>query len=246
MPYFENDDTRLYYEESGKGEPILLLAPGGMKSAIGFWQAMPWNPIVELADAYRVIAMDQRNAGKSTAPVSGEHGWHTYAADQLALLDHLGVERFHVLGMCIGGPYAMGLIDAAPQRVASAVVFQSIGLLRDESNREVFYSMFDGWAEGLKTQMTLAEAQWQKFRGNMYDGEKFLFNVGEDFVRNCQTPLCVLEGNDLYHPKESSERLRDMAPNVRYIEHWKEDEVRAGAMGEVRDFLSQHQARFSS
>ena len=240
MPYFDSPDARLYYEEVGEGMPLLLIAPGGMKSAIGFWRAMPWNPLEELADRCRVIAMDQRNAGKSHAPVRSDHGWHTYAADQLALLNHLGVDRFHVMGMCIGGPYAMGLIDAAPERVASAVIFQSIGLMQNEANRDVFYEMFDGWADGLKADSGLSDEGWLSFRSNMYDGENFLFNLGDDFVRNCTTPLCVLEGNDVYHPRETSQRLGALAQNVTYIERWKEDAERGPAMAEVSAFLAAH------
>ncbi len=240
MPYFESNTTRLYYEEAGSGVPLLLIAPGGMKSAIGFWQAMAWNPITALADSYRVIAMDQRNAGNSRAAVQADHGWPTYAADQLALLDHLGVEQFHVMGMCIGGPYAMGLIEAAPERVRSAVLFQSIGLMQDASNRGVFYDMFDAWADGLKAGMTLSDEGWGRFRSNMYDGDKFLFNVDDDFVRNCRTPLCVLEGNDVYHPRETSRRIAELAPDVLYIERWKDDESRPAAMAQVRGFLAAH------
>jgi len=240
MPFLETDNARLHYEEAGSGTPLLLIAPGGMRSAIGFWQAMDWNPIEELADSYRVIAMDQRNAGESTAAVSGADGWHTYTADQLALLDHLGVDQFHVMGMCIGGPYAMGLIEAAPARVKSAVLFQSIGLMADAGNRETFYDMFDGWANDLKSGMSVSETDWLKFRSNMYDGEHFLFNVGDEFVRGCATPLCVLEGNDIYHPRETSQRIRDLAPDVLYIEQWKTAEVRDGAMAQVRKFLSDH------
>lgn len=240
MPYVATNSAKIYYEEAGEGFPVLLIAPGGMQSAIGFWQGMAWNPIVELADRYRVIAMDQRNAGKSSAPVTAADGWHTYAADQLGLLDELGVERFHVMGMCIGGPYAMGLIDAAPNRVASAVLFQSIGLMAGASNRSAFYDMFDGWAEQLKPLMSVSDSDWQRFRGNMYDGDDFLFNVGDRFVQNCKTPLCVLEGNDLYHPQETSQQLRTLAPDPLYIEHWKDDESRGPAMAQVEGFLARH------
>lgn len=240
MPHVETNSANIYYEEAGDGFPLLLIAPGGMKSAIGFWQGMAWNPMVELADRYRVIAMDQRNAGKSSAPVTATDGWHTYAEDQLGLLDQLGVERFHVMGMCIGGPYAMGLINAAPQRVASAVLFQSIGLMAGASNRPVFYDMFDSWAEQLKPTMNATDADWHAFRSNMYDSDDFLFNVGDRFVQNCTAPLCVLEGNDLYHPQETSQRLRTLAPNALYIEHWKDDESRGPAMVRVEEFLTQH------
>lgn len=240
MPYVETNGAAIYYEETGEGFPVLLIAPGGMKSAIGFWHSMAWNPIVELADRYRVIAMDQRNAGKSSAPVSAADGWDTYAADQLGLLEQLGIDRFHVMGMCIGGPYAMGLIKAAPERVASAVLFQSIGLMSGGSNRAAFYDMFDSWAGPLQSEKAASEAEWQQFRSNMYDGDDFLFNVGDEFVENCSTPLCVLEGNDLYHPQETSQRIRSLAPNQRYIEHWKDDASRGPAMQQVRDFLGMH------
>ena len=61
--------------------------------------------------------MDQRKAGRSSAPVYEDDGWHIYTRDQLDLVDHLGVSQFHVVGMCISGPYAFGLITAVSQRV---------------------------------------------------------------------------------------------------------------------------------
>ena len=60
----------------------------------------------------------------------------TIRDDQLALLDHLGIERFHVAGMCIGGSFIMELIEAAPERVASAVMLQPIGF---EGNRQAYF-----------------------------------------------------------------------------------------------------------
>ena len=90
MPIFKRDDVELYYEEHGAGFPVLLIAPGGMRSAVSFWERTPWNPIEQLAPHYRVIAMDQRNAGKSVAPIRATDSWHVYTADQVALLDHPG------------------------------------------------------------------------------------------------------------------------------------------------------------
>ena len=74
----------------------------------------------------------------------------------------------------------------------------------------------------------------------MYDGDNFLFNVGDEFVAQLTTPLCVLEGNDLYHPQETSLRIRELAADVLYIDSWKEEAVRADAMRQVREFLAQH------
>jgi len=54
--------------------------------------------MVDLAGRFTVIGMDQRNAGNSRGTVTSTHGWHTYASDHLALMDHLGHRRFHVMG----------------------------------------------------------------------------------------------------------------------------------------------------
>ncbi len=238
MPEFDRDGATIHYEVSGEGFPLLLIAPGGMKSAISYWQSTPWNPITEYSDGYRVVAMDQRNAGSSTAPVSGGDGWHTYTADQLALMDHLGIDRFQVAGMCIGGPYCMGLIEAAPTRVASAVLFQPIGL---DQNRDAFYQMFDGWAQELAatSHRSVSEEDWRSFRSNMYDGD-FLFNVDRDFVKQCETPLLVLRGNDLYHPASTSEEIARLARDAELIESWKESPAREDAMARTRAFLDRH------
>jgi pimeloyl-ACP methyl ester carboxylesterase len=211
MPIFERDNIKLYYEEYGAGFPILLIAPGGMRSALSFWQGTAWNPIEQLVPHYRVIAMDQRNAGRSVAPIRATDSWHVYTEDHLALLDHLGVDRFHVAGMCIGGPYCLGLIQAAPQRVASAVLFQTIGLL---NNRQAFFEMFDNWADELKPgRPEVGQDAWESFKTSMYSGD-FLFNVSREFVSSCQTPLLVLLGNDLYHPEETSREIATLAPKA--------------------------------
>lgn len=237
MPTFKNGDVELYYEEHGEGFPLLLIAPGGMRSAVSFWERTPWNPIADLAGDFRVIAMDQRNAGASRAPVRADDGWHTYTRDQLALLDHLGVNAFHAAGMCIGGPYCMGLIQAAPERVASAVLFQPIGL---KDNRQAFFEMFDGWADELKPQRPdVPVSAWESFKHNMYDGE-FLFNVDSAFVEACTTPLLVLCGADLYHPTEISRAIADLAPDATLIEDWKDGEGRELARARVRQFLLDH------
>lgn len=236
MAIFERDDLTLYYEDHGAGFPVLLFAPGGMRSAATFWEGSQFNPIVELSTRFRVIAMDQRNAGRSRAPVSADDGWHTYTADHIALLDHLGIERTHLLGGCIGGPYCLGLIQAAPERVASAVLQQSIGF---EDNRQLFYEMFQGWADDIAPDHPEAdEAAWRSFRSNMYDGD-FDFNVGRDFVASCETPMLVLMGSDPYHPESTSREIAAIAPNATLVERWKSP-AEDGTVEKVIAFLEAH------
>lgn len=237
MPTCSYDDVTLYYEDSGEGFPVLLFAPGGMRSAIEFWYNSPWNPIEALSPHFRVIAMDQRNAGNSTAPVTADDGWHSYTRDHLALMDHLGVSKCHVLGGCIGGPYCFGVMKEAPDRVAAAVLQQTIGY---EDNRDAFYQMFDGWADNLKKERDdVTDKVLRQFRSNMYDGD-FLFNVDRDFVRHCETPMLVLMGDDLYHPQSISREVADLAPNAELVESWKDPDTVEKTVATVVEFLNRN------
>ena len=143
---------------------------------------MPWiDPTAELSDQFQVVAMDQRNAGRSSAPIRAADSWSTYTADHLALMDHLGFERVHVMGGCIGSSYCLGLCQAAPERVTAAVLQNPIGLSAD--NRDSFFGMFDGWAKQLQADRDDVEAEaLASFRQSMFGGE-FVFSVGRDFVR---------------------------------------------------------------
>jgi pimeloyl-ACP methyl ester carboxylesterase len=218
---FRRDGAVLHYSEHGSGFPVLALAPGGMRSAAAFWERAPWNPVAELAGSHRVIVMDQRNAGASTAPVTGLETWATYTADHLALLDHLGVDEFAVAGMCIGGPFVLGLLQAAPARVTRAVVLQSIGL---DGNRAAFHEMFDGWsAEIAADHPEAGPAEWAAYRAAMYDVDDVLFSVPTAVLPTITAPVLVLQGDDLYHPRSASRLIAESVPGARFVERWKDD-----------------------
>jgi pimeloyl-ACP methyl ester carboxylesterase len=235
MPIFKRADVELYYEEYGAGFPLLLIAPGGMRSQIDFWHRSPFDPTVELAANFRVIAMDQRNAGASRAPISAADGWHTFAADQLALLDHLEVARCHIMGGCIGSSYCLGLIKAAPQRMVAAVLQNPIGLGPDGIAR--FHNMFDDWAAELRHSRPDADdAALTAFRNNMFSGD-FVFSVSRDFVRSCLTPMLILAGSDPFHPTEVSLELARLAPNAELIMEWKTPDTVGAAVERVRAWL---------
>ena len=238
MPTFKRGDVSIYYEEYGSGFPLLLFAPGGMRSAIEFWHQSPFDPTRELAGDFRVIAMDQRNAGQSRGPITAADGWDTYTGDHLALLDHLGVKRTHAMGGCIGSSYSLNLIKLAPDRVAAAVLQNPIGL---HNNREAFYEMFNGWGENLQRKRAEVNSEvLAAFRERMY-GSDFVFNVDRDFVRRCTTPLLILAGDDLYHPAPTSREIAELAPNAEIIMDWKRPEVIATTVSRVRTFLKSHQ-----
>ena len=240
MAMLVRGDVTLHYESFGSGFPVLLFAPGGMRSSIDFWSRTPWNPIQELSSRYRVIAMDQRNAGSSRAPVAASDGWQTYTRDHLTLLDELGIERCHVLGGCIGCSYAFSLMAAAPERVTAAVLQQPIGLSAE--NRDVFFQMFDGWADELLRSRPVSQETLASFRQNMYGGQ-FVFSVSRDFLSDCSVPLLVLRGSDIYHPSDTSEEIVRVAPRAELVPSWKEGEDTERAVERVRSFLAEHTPR---
>jgi pimeloyl-ACP methyl ester carboxylesterase len=237
MASFERDGTTIHYDLEGDGEPVLLLAPGGMRSHNALWENVVWNPRERLAPHRRLIGMDQRNAGRSTAPVSATDSWADYTADQLALLDHLGVERCHVLGMCIGGPFILALLTAAPERFAGAVLLQPAGAT---GPTPLFRDMYDGWArEQAASHPEATPDDWDAFRENLWSGD-FLYSVTPEQVAEVATPLLVLLGNDEYHPSELSRAIVELAPDAELVERWKEPELVDDVDRRVLDFLAAH------
>ena len=230
----EANGLRFHVAEEGDGVPVLLLH--GFPDTGDVWR----HQLPALAGAgFRAIAPDLRGRGRSDRPEGVEaYALPKLVADAAGLLDALGVERAHVLGGCIGGPYCLGVVQAAPGRITAAVLQQPIGY--DGTNRKAFYDMFDSWANELKTQRNDVDPDaWNAFRERMYGGD-FLFNVDRDFVRRCTVPMLVLLGNDQYHPSVTSREIVELAPHAELVERWKEPEVVEATVARVRSFLEQH------
>ncbi|MGH2583940.1 MAG: alpha/beta fold hydrolase [Dehalococcoidia bacterium] len=141
MPHISRPDgTQIYYEVRGQGFPLLLFAPGGINSQVSFWSVSAINPF-DYTDDFMVIGMDQRNAEHSPAPLAAPT-WEQHAADQVAVLDAVGVERALLWGGCIGVAYVLRFIHDAPGRVAGAVCQDPVGLADGVNTRETFFAMF--------------------------------------------------------------------------------------------------------
>ena len=240
MPTIEHKGAKIYYEECGKGFPILTFAPAGMKSTIAVWSqpSAPINPITEFRDKFRVIAMDQRNAGgKSWGPITARDGWHSFTEDHIAVLDHLKIDRCHLYGQCIGGSFIMSMIKAQPQRVASAVLAQPIGRVGPMKPGRA--ARFDDWAKGLTDHPEATEQVLDAFYQNLY-APGFLYAVDREFVKNCKTPCLVLAGNDEAHPYPISEETAKLLPNAEFVAEWKEGAALAAAKLRVKQFLANH------
>lgn len=110
MPLATLADIDMYYESSGDGTPLLVI--GGTSQTIDDLQPM----IDVLAQRFRVIALENRGAGRTSAP-RGRYSIKQMARDTLALMDSLGVERAHVLGISMGGRIALCLALDQPERI---------------------------------------------------------------------------------------------------------------------------------
>jgi pimeloyl-ACP methyl ester carboxylesterase len=240
MPTLRHGDATIYYEEFGRGFPILTFAPAGLQSIIDVWSgpSAPINPTTEFAGSFRVIAMDQRNAGgQSRAPISAQDGWHSYAADHVALLDHLRIDRCHLYGQCIGGSFIMSLLRAQPQRIASAVLAQPIGRVGPMKPGRA--ARFDAWAKTLGDHPEATEPVLDAVYRNMY-GPGFVYSVDRAFVSSCRTPCLVLAGNDEAHPFEISEEVARLLPDAELVPEWKTGAALDAAKTRIQAFLAKH------
>jgi pimeloyl-ACP methyl ester carboxylesterase len=240
MPSFEHHGAHIYYEEFGHGFPILTFAPAGLQSVIDVWRqpSAPINPTTEFTANFRIIAMDQRNAGgQSRALITASDGWDAYTADHIAVLDHLRIDRCHLYGQCIGGSFILNLLKAQPERVVSAVLAQPIG--RVAAALPPRPARFNAWAETLTDHPEATPQVLDAFYRNLYE-PGFAYSVDRDFVKTVKTPCMVMAGNDDAHPYPISEELSKLLPDCEFIAEGKTDAALDAARARVKEFLVKH------
>jgi len=245
MPFYEKGSVRIRYEEAGSGFPLLLIAGGGLNSAISGLATAPFNPIEEFKDEYRCIASDLRtsNNGQSTGPLEIDRPWDSLTDDHLGLMDHLGIDKFMVLGFCVGGPLIWNLLKRAPDRVVAAVLAQPSGS-RPEM-RDLFYEgNMTGWGpEFVKRHPDVTMETVDRFLTKMYrSNPDFVISVTRDFVRNCQTPVLILPDDIPAHPYAVAMEAAMLAPKAEVsMFPWKEPKERIPlAVRQIRSFLRAH------
>ncbi|HEY6347034.1 MAG TPA: alpha/beta hydrolase [Bryobacteraceae bacterium] len=246
MSIFEKGPVRIYYEEFGSGFPLLLIAGGGLNSTIaGLKRGDPFNPIEEFKAEYLCITADLRNAngGQSSGPLEIERPWDSHTDDQLGVMDRLGIDKFMVLGFCIGGPMIWNLLKRAPNRVVAAVLAQPSGS-RPEMRDYFYENNMNGWGpELVKRRPEITMDMVDKFVTKMYrTNPDFVFTVTRDFVRNCQTPVLILPDDIPAHPYAAAMEAAMLAPKAEVsIFPWKEPKERIPlAVRQIHSFLKAH------
>jgi pimeloyl-ACP methyl ester carboxylesterase len=115
VSFAESSGTRISYEVTGEGPPVLLMQGLGY----GRWG---WDPVIEpLGERFQVLRYDNRGIGESDVP-PGPYTARQLAEDGIAVLDSEGIERAHVVGTSLGGMAAQELAAAFPERVDRLVL----------------------------------------------------------------------------------------------------------------------------
>jgi len=244
MPFYERGPVRIHYQEAGSGFPLMLIPGGGLNSTISKLNN-PFDAIGEFKGEYRCIAADLRNAndGQSSGPLEADRPWDAFTDDHLGLMDHLRIDKFMVMGFCIGGPFIWNLLKRAPDRVVAAVLAQPSGS-RPEA-RDLFYegNMKNWGPEFVKRRPEVSMETVDRFLTRMYrTNADFVFTVTRDFVRKCQTPVLILPDDIPQHPYAVAMESAMLAPKAEVsMFPWKEPKERIPlAVRQIRSFLRAH------
>ena len=243
--FYEKGNVRIRYAEIGSGFPLLALPGGGLNSRIANWPSAVINIPGEFKNDFRIIIMDQRNAsnGESTGPVAVDDPWSAFADDQIGVMDHLGIDKFFFFGNCIGGPFAMKLMERAPQRVLAALLSQPVGH-RPEKPDVMFDLSRDVWGKEFRERRPEVSGETiEKYLHNLYRVRPdFVYSVSRDFAKSCQIPMLVLPDDVPAHPLVVSIAIASLAPNAEItVFPWKDQpELKARTINRARAFLKRH------
>ena len=243
--FYEKGNVRIRYQEVGSGFPLLVTPGGGLNSRISNWPNAVINAMEVFKNDFRCITMDQRNAtgGESTGPVPVDDPWDAFADDQLGLMDHLGIRQFVFFGNCIGGSFALKLMERAPDRIVAAVLSQPIGH-RPENPDVMYNSGRDVWAKEFRERRPDVSMETiEKYLHNLYRARPdFVYSVSRDFVRSARRRCWSCPTTPPAHAYQTSVDVASLAPNAEVTVYpWKDPpELKARTINRARTFLKAH------
>lgn len=145
MPYATRDGQRLYYEESGSG-PAIVFSHGLFMDSYMFK-----DQVAEFSKSYRCIAWDERAHGKTADPEKCDpFTYYDSAADLMAILDHLGIDKAILVGMSQGGYLSLRAAITYPDRVRALVLIDTQALKEEAKAVESHSSHVKGCIEAGK------------------------------------------------------------------------------------------------
>lgn len=175
MPQAMLNGIRTEYEVRGDGPPLLMFSPGGFDAMMEKWWTLgiyaKTRPLDWLTRHYSCILFDRRECGRSGARIE-RIGWSDYARQGADLLDHLGIERAHLCGGCMGvSPVAL-FATLHPERVRSMILYWPVGGARYRINGHQRFAEHLAFvaAKGLGATVELVRAGGKSFSGDPRGG----------------------------------------------------------------------------
>ncbi|MEA2255416.1 MAG: hypothetical protein QOG35_1461 [Solirubrobacteraceae bacterium] len=168
MPTATIDGIATRYEVAGSGPPLLMFSPGGFNAALENWSSFGiyarLNLLAHLTGRYTCITFDRRESGRSGGRVQ-RIAWSDYVAQAGGLLDHLGIERAHLMGACIGCSCVAALAVAHPEQASSMVLYSPAGGARYRMTQHARFARHLAFVEehGLAEVVALAASDDKSF-----------------------------------------------------------------------------------
>jgi pimeloyl-ACP methyl ester carboxylesterase len=227
MPYADLPGVRLWFTDSGgSGVPMVLMHPASGTTESWFQQV----PVFSQA-GYRVITYDRRGWGKSTPAAGGEQPGCA-SDDLLALVDHLGLDRFHLVGSAAGAAPAVDFAISYPERLRSLVVADCTGGVQDPDHLEILERARPPEFLALPTHLRELSAS---YRGTNVEGTQRFIEIEETnghataprqkarnhityaLLEKMTVPTLAIAGDaDASTPPAIMHRIADHIPGCRY------------------------------
>jgi len=140
MPFFNIDDSKIYYEVHGSGQPVLMIA--GMASDSKSWQFI----LSQMSKQYQLILFDNRGCGR-TETVKSTYDLKDMARDGIALLDFLEYDKVHLIGHSMGGMIAQEMTLMQAERIQKLVLASSSPKLSQKAD-DILRDLYEKWEDG--------------------------------------------------------------------------------------------------
>ncbi|MVT09075.1 alpha/beta fold hydrolase [Chitinophaga tropicalis] len=195
--FASNQGVKTYYEEYGKGSPLILLH--GAYMTIG----MNWNELIpELSKTHRVIALELQGHGH-TPLTDRPLTWPTLAADVAAVMNHLKIDSADVIGYSFGGTVAYQLAIQNPEKVKRTVIisstYKTYGWQKEVAAalRSMTPEMLTNTP--LKTAYDAVapdKTKWEPFLKQMIAFDNIDYNFGDDNIKKIKSPVLLISGDN--------------------------------------------------
>ncbi len=175
MAFVDIDGIRTRYEVSGSGPPLLLFSPGGFNAVVEQWSGLgvyaKVKPLEWLSQHFRCIAFDRRECGQSGGRVERVTFQH-FVTQAAGLLDHLHIERAHIMGGCMGCSPVTAFAVAHPERVGAMVLWWPTGGPKYRISSHMRFADHLGFVqrEGLQAVVDLVQRDGKPFNADPRGG----------------------------------------------------------------------------